>query len=90
MYQARKVKVPSQESECTSWLGTFTFLAWYIHFPGLVHSLSLVDTFTFLAWYIHFPGLVHSLFWLGTFTFLARYIHLIVPSQESECTKQGK
>jgi uncharacterized membrane protein (DUF485 family) len=51
-----------------SWLGTFTFLAWYIHFPGLVHSLSWLGTFTFLAWYIHFPGLVHSLSSLCTFS----------------------
>ena len=39
-----------------SWLGTFTFMAWYIHFPGLVHSLSWLGTFTFLIWYIQFPG----------------------------------
>jgi uncharacterized membrane protein (DUF485 family) len=66
MYQARKVIVPSQESDC---------LAWYIDSPGLLHSLSWLGTFTFLAWYIHFHGLVHSLSWLGTFTFLAWYIH---------------
>jgi hypothetical protein len=77
MYLARKVNVPSQEvnvpsqednvpsqeSECTSlsWLGTLTFMAWYTHFPGLVHSPPWLGTFTFL--------------WLGTLTFLPWYTH---------------
>jgi uncharacterized membrane protein (DUF485 family) len=82
MYQARKVNVPSQESEYTK--PGFTFLAWYIHFSGLVHLLSWLGTFIFLAWYTQYPGLLHSISWLGTLT------KVNVPSQESECTKPEK
>jgi uncharacterized membrane protein (DUF485 family) len=81
MYQAREVNVPSQESECTK----SGKLARYIHFPGLIHSLSWLGTFTFLARYIHFPGLIHS---PGKWMYQARKVN--VPSQESECTNPGK
>jgi hypothetical protein len=79
MYQAKKENVPSQECECTkpgkgyihdrslSWLGTFTFLPWYTHFPGLVHSLSWLGTYNLLTsrveqfWVVHLFAFVSNI-----------------------------